>query len=76
MLSEDTLLEIFDFYRLGTMKQSREHPWEWHRLAHVCRKWRHVISMSPRRLDLHILCEYGAPVEGILRSNLAPSCKV
>ena len=68
MLSEDTLLEIFDFYRLGTMKQSREHPWEWHRLAHVCRKWRHVISMSPRRLDLHILCEYGAPVEGILRS--------
>jgi F-box-like len=67
MLPEDTLLEIFDFYRLGTLR-SWERPWEWHRLAHVCRKWRHVISMSPRRLDLRILCEHGAPVESILRS--------
>ena len=68
MLPEDILLEIFDFYRLDAMKESRQLPWKWHRLAHVSRKWRHVISVSPRRLDLRILCEYGAPIEGILGS--------
>jgi hypothetical protein len=66
MLSEDSLLEIFDFYRLDAMKRSL--PWKWHRLAHVCRRWRHVISVSPRRLDLRILCKPGAPIESILGS--------
>ena len=68
MLSEDTLLEIFDFYQLDAIMRSWGRPWKWHRLAHVCRKWRHVISMSPRRLDLRIICEYGAPIGSILRS--------
>jgi hypothetical protein len=68
MLSEDILLEIFDFYRLNAVKQSRGNPWKWHRLAHVCRKWRHVISMSPRRLDLQILCTSGASIERVLGS--------
>jgi hypothetical protein len=68
MLSEDILLEIFDFYRLNAVKQSRGSPWKWHRLAHVCRKWRHIISMSPRRLDLQILCTSGASIERILGS--------
>ena len=65
MLSEDALLDIFDFYRLDAMEQS---PWKWHHLAHVCRKWRHVISVSPRRLELRILCKSGAPIESILAS--------
>ena len=43
-------------------------PWKWHRLAHVCRKWRHVIFWSPRRLALRILCEDGAPIGSILAS--------
>ena len=70
MLPEDVLLEIFDFYRLDAVKQSEGlgPPWKWHRLAHVCRKWRHVLSMSPRRLDLRILCKPGAPIEKILAS--------
>jgi hypothetical protein len=68
MLPEDILLEIFDFYRLDAMRQPRQLPWKWHRLACVCRKWRYAISMSPRRLDLRILCEYGAPIGSILRS--------
>jgi hypothetical protein len=59
-------LEIFDFYRLYAMEQSRKRPWKWHRLAHVCGKWRHVISRSPRRLGLQILCKNGAPIESIL----------
>ena len=66
MLPEDILLNIFDFYRLDATQLSRGRPWRWHRLAHVCRKWRYVISISPRRLDLRILCKYGAPIESIL----------
>ena len=68
MLTEDIILEIFNFYRLYAVERSEGRPWKWHRLAHVCRKWRHVISMSPRRLDLRILCEYEAPIESILAS--------
>lgn len=68
MLSEDILLDIFDFYRLDAIQLSRGRPWKWHRLAHVCRKWRNVISTSPRRLDLRILCKYGPPIESILGS--------
>src|SRR6266403_603753 len=48
------------------MEGARGRPWKWHRLAHVCWKWRQVISMSPRRLGLRILCGHGAPIEGIL----------
>ena len=68
MLSEDLLLEIFDFYRLDAMESSFQRPWKWNHLAHVCRKWRHVLSLSPHRLDLRILCEYGAPIESFLGS--------
>ncbi|KAH9984127.1 hypothetical protein BJV77DRAFT_217164 [Russula vinacea] len=68
MLSEDTLLDVFDFYRLDAMKQSLERPWKWHRLAHVCRRWRCVMTLSPRRLGLQILCGSGAPIESILDS--------
>jgi hypothetical protein len=71
MLPEDTLLEIFDIYRLDTMVWSRDggHRWDWLRLAHVCRRWRDVISISPHRLDLWILCKSGGvPIERILSS--------
>ena len=68
MLPEDTLVEVFDFYRLEN-KQPYGRPWKWHRLAHVCQKWRRVISMSPRRLDLRIFCRRsGAPITSILAS--------
>ena len=66
MLPEDTLLEIFDFYRLDALEQSAGRPWNWHRLALVCRRWRHVISVSPRRLDLRILCERRRSIKNIL----------
>ena len=69
MLPEDTLVEVFDFYRLDAIRKSPGDPWKWHRLAHVCRKWRHVISVSPRRLDLRILCQgNGAPISSTLVS--------
>jgi hypothetical protein len=63
MLPDNILLEIFDLYRIDAMTQSGARPWKWHRLAHVCRKWRHIISTSPRRLDLRILCDNRTPIE-------------
>ncbi len=68
MLPENTLLEIFDFYRQDSVRRSRGRPWKWHRLAHVCRRWRHVVYTSPRRLGLQILCKSGAPIGHILDS--------
>ena len=68
MLPKDVLLETFDFYRLDAMKQFEGRQWKWHRLAHVCRKWRDLISMSTIRLDLRIRCGHGAPVGSVLAS--------
>ena len=55
MLPNNVFLDIFEF---GVS--------EWHRLVHVCQRWRYIIFASPRRLDLTILCTYGTPV----RKNL------
>ena len=58
-LADDVLLEIFDFYRKNHINPLLPRPiWEWHLLVHVCRRWRHIIFESPRRLDLQILCTY------------------
>ena len=59
----DILLEIFDFYRLDSITRFGGRPWKWHRLAHVCQKWRNIISTSPRRLDLRILCDNRTPTD-------------
>ena len=68
MLPEEILLEIFGFYRLNAIKQSRGRPWKWHRLAQVCRIWRYVLTASSRRLGLQILCTSRTPIEPILDS--------
>jgi F-box-like len=68
MVPDDTLLEIFDFYRSDAINQSRGRPWKWHRLAHVCKRWRYVVSVSPRRLGLQILCRSKASIKSILDS--------
>ena len=59
MLSDDALLEIFDFYR-------KEPPyflqqWRWKVLIQVCRRWRCIIFESPRRLDLRVVCTDTTP---------------
>ena len=66
MLPDDTLLDIFDFYRLDSMYHSPGLPWKWHRLAHVCRRWRNVIYTSPQYLDLQIFCKFGKPIQHVL----------
>jgi hypothetical protein len=60
MLPDVALLEIFDFY-VG--EQQTE---VWHRLVHVCRKWRNVVFGSPRRLGLQLLCTSSTPVRETL----------
>ena len=51
--------KIFYFYKLACRRSyggPKEWEWEWHKLAHVCRKWRTVVFASQRRLDLRLLC--------------------
>jgi len=62
-LPDNILIEIFDFYR----KTNFYVVWEWHLLAHVCRRWRQLIFESPRRLNLQILCTDRKPVRKNLR---------
>ena len=31
-------------------------PWTWHRLVHVCSRWRSIVFASPNFLDLRLVC--------------------
>src|SRR6266702_1923724 len=68
-LNDDVLLNIFDWYRLYNTTDE-DQGWNlerwWYKPIHVCRKWRHLILTSPTRLDLHLVCTYGIPVEAML----------
>ncbi|KAH9169987.1 hypothetical protein EDB89DRAFT_2244339 [Lactarius sanguifluus] len=66
MLTDNVLVEIFDFCRKDHDQCPSGHVWKWHLLVHVCRRWRQIIFASPRRLHLEILCTDGTPV----RKNL------
>src|SRR6266702_8774613 len=68
ILPDDVLLQIFAFCQVDRHPLgSPFHPvLEWHKLVHVCQKWRRVTFSSPRRLDLYLLCTCGTPV----RKNL------
>jgi len=52
MLPEDILLEIFYFY---VDEDRRIQPW--YTLAHVCQRWRYIVSAFPRRLNMRLLCK-------------------
>ncbi|KAH9020063.1 hypothetical protein EDB84DRAFT_1515885 [Lactarius hengduanensis] len=68
-LNDDVLLNIFDWYRLHNTTDE-DQGWNlerwWYKPIHVCQKWRHLILSSPSRLDLHLVCTYGIPVEAML----------
>jgi F-box-like len=57
-LPNDVLLTIFDFYLVT--------GGNWHKLVHVCRRWRYVVFASPLRLDLQLLCTPESPVRELL----------
>src|SRR5712691_3963268 len=52
-LPDDVLLETFSFYLADGRSKT------WHTLVHICRRWRSIVSASPRRLDLRIRCTTG-----------------
>ena len=60
MLPDVVLLEIFDSY----VDEARIEAW--HRLVHVCRKWRIVTFGPPRRLNLRLHCKASTPVRKTL----------
>ena len=68
-LPEDVLLRIFYFGRLTYLDEERgSFPgfrlfWRWHRLAHVCHRWRSVVFGSPNFLDLRLVCPPGRRME-------------
>ncbi|KAH9169996.1 hypothetical protein EDB89DRAFT_1368048 [Lactarius sanguifluus] len=66
MLTDNVLVEIFDFCQKDHDRCLSGPVWKWHLLVHVCRRWRQIIFASPRRLHLEILCTDGTPV----RKNL------
>ena len=63
ILPDDILLLIFRFDRaiclgqLGEVDRLGHLPsWRWHRLVHVCQRWRSVVFGSPNFLDLRLDC--------------------
>ena len=68
VLPDDVLLEIFDFYRMADEpsyeKKRREETWQ--SLVHVCRRWRHLVFGSRRRLYLRLCCSHETPARDTL----------
>jgi hypothetical protein len=62
ILPDDVLLTIFFVYK----EFYAFNPSWWILSIHVCRRWRHVIFASPRRLDLTIVCYSETPVKELL----------
>jgi hypothetical protein len=68
-LPNEVLLEMFDCHRLFALRTSAGLtcvPWEWHRLTHVCRRWRTIIFESQHRLKLQLVYTYKQPVRKTL----------
>ena len=78
-LPDDVLLHVFFFDELkyqytrgrggiyldglGGVDRLLRLPWTWHRLVHVCQRWRSVIFASPNFLGLRLVCLPGTRVE-------------
>ena len=62
ILPDDVLLLIFHFDRLIDLDDVRDFArersvfWRWHRLIHVCQRWRFVVFGSPNFLNLRLVC--------------------
>ena len=57
-LSDDALLEIFDFYVI-IIEVTKEEVEAWQSLVHVCQRWRSLVYGSARRLNLRLFCDPG-----------------
>lgn len=71
-LSDDVLLCIFNSYR-RTISCSQSFIisngwgiWPWHKLVHVCRRWRRLVFAYPVYLDLRLRCKSKTHVQAAL----------
>ena len=87
ILDDDSLLNIFYLYqpavpvdvdiesRPGTFSPPRWGEWSrerwWHKLSHVCQRWRRLIFASASYLGLCLVCTYGTPVARMLECSPA-----
>jgi hypothetical protein len=79
ILPDDVLLHIFFFDRERYFEDAdrrpvihlfwKWHSWRWHRLVHVCRRWRSVVFGSPKFLDLRLVC---GPRTRVKRTGIWP----
>jgi hypothetical protein len=66
-LPDDVLLEIFYIYLISVSDDKKwQWPYHWHKLVHVCRRWRGIIFASPLRLNLKLDCFPTTPVKKLL----------
>jgi hypothetical protein len=60
ILPDDVLLRIFNFYQVASLDGLDEFDLmfkhHWHRLIHVCWRWRCIVFASPNFLDLKLVC--------------------
>ncbi|KAI9513369.1 hypothetical protein F5148DRAFT_15 [Russula earlei] len=61
-LPDEALLEIFHFYVNGWPIRTNG----WHKLVHVCQRWRHIVFESPRRLSLQLEYTGNSPMSEML----------
>jgi hypothetical protein len=48
--SQASIVVLEDYDRVKRLR------WTWHRLVHVCRRWRSIVFASPNYLDLRLVC--------------------
>ncbi|KAI9457879.1 hypothetical protein F5148DRAFT_338785 [Russula earlei] len=60
-LPDDVLVESFHFYVNQSILTN-----EWHKLVHVCQRWRDVVFASPRRLNLRLQYTGKSPMSEML----------
>ena len=63
MLPDEVLIGIFDFF---VCVHELQHPTNWETLVHVCQRWRYIVFVAPRRLDLRLLCTAQTRVKDML----------
>ena len=79
ILDDDCLLNVFHLYRPFLLSEDEDEngrlvggseKWDrerwWHKLSHVCQRWRRVILSSASYLDLSLVCTIGTPIADML----------
>ncbi|KAI0288888.1 hypothetical protein BC826DRAFT_1107407 [Russula brevipes] len=64
ILPDEVLLEIFEIDTVPVNPFIATN--RWHKLVHVCRRWRSVVFASTHRLNLELQCTYTTPVRKML----------